>query len=200
VIERAFNSVLAVEPSKDTSTVYVTELSGCLRKSWYRRNTGYRVTKDMLAGQAIHRELLESVASALMGSMAGAHIKVEKLVTAVFDNVELRGRVDLFILSNDVRTFVEFKTSDWILDEHIMQANIYAAMLDVDRFYICYMPRSSDVKCVELKRRMDREDVERRVLKFVKALELGEPPKKEENYWCYYCEYRNMCRKNKTLF
>ena len=60
-IETAFNEALnrRVETNHE---VWVTELSDCLRKSFYRRKYGYRVTKEMLAGACIHAELLETVA------------------------------------------------------------------------------------------------------------------------------------------
>jgi CRISPR-associated protein Cas4 len=199
VIESAFNRALDVEPEQRLDVVWVTELSGCLRRSWYRRKLGYRLTKDMLAGRAIHVELLERVAEELPVAHSEAEKRVEYVVSIGDVDIWLVGRVDLFIADGDLRTFVEFKTSDWIFDEHIEQANIYAVMLNIDKFYICYMPRSSEVKCREFTRTWAEQDIEERVRKFVESLTGKEPPQKEENMWCYYCEFKAECRKNRTL-
>jgi len=199
VIEKIFNRALDVEPADRLDTVYVTELTGCLRRSWYRRKLGYRVTKEMLAGRAVHAELLERVAEELPVAYAESEKNVEKLISIGDVDIWLVGRVDLFIADGDVRTFVEFKTSDWIFDEHIEQSNIYAVMLNIDKFYICYMPKSDEVKCKEFTRTWTELNVVERVKRFVEALTKDEPPQKEEDYWCYYCEFRNMCKKNKTL-
>jgi len=199
VIEKTFNRALDVEPADRLDTVYVTELTGCLRRSWYRRKLGYRVTKEMLAGRAVHAELLERVVEDLPVAYAEAEKKVEYVISVGDVDIWLVGRVDLFIADGDMRTFVEFKTSDWIFDEHIEQANIYAAMLNIDKFYICYMPKSDEVKCKEFTRTWAELNVVERVKRFVEALTKDEPPQKEEDAWCYYCEFRNMCRKNRTL-
>jgi CRISPR/Cas system-associated exonuclease Cas4 (RecB family) len=200
VIEEAFNRALDREPVDRLDTVYVTELTGCMRRSWYRRKLGYRMTKDMLAGTAVHAELLERVVEELPVAHAEAEKSVEKLISTGDSDVWLVGRVDLFIADGDLRTFVEFKTSDWIFDEHVEQANIYAAVLNVDKFYICYMPKSDEVKCREFSRTWTERDVEERVRKFVESLTKDEPPQKEEDVWCYYCEFKAECKKNKKLF
>jgi len=199
IIEEAFNKALNREPVNKMDTVYVTELIGCVRRSWYKRRYGYRVTKEMIAGTAVHAELLDRVAKELPFAYAMTEKSVEKLISIGDIDVWLVGRVDLFIADGDMRTFVEFKTSDWIFDEHIEQGNIYAVMLDVDKFYICYMPKSDTVKCKEFEKTWTEQNVVERVKGFVEALTEDEPPQKEEDYWCYYCEFRNMCRKNKTL-
>jgi len=200
MIEKAFNRALDVEPESRLDVVWVTELSGCLRRSWYRRKLGYRLTKDMLAGRVIHAELLERVVEELPVAYAEAEKKVEYVVSVGDVDIWLVGRVDLYIAEGDLRTFVEFKTSDWIFDEHIEQANIYAVMLNIDKFYICYMPKSDEVKCKEFSRTWTEQDVEERVKRFVESLTGKEPPQKEENTWCFYCEFKPECKKNKKLF
>ena len=199
IIEETFNRALIREPVDRLDTVYVTELTGCMRRSWYRRKLGYRMTKDMIAGTAVHAELLERVVEELPVAYAESEKNVEKLISIGDSDVWLVGRVDLFIADGDMRTFVEFKTSDWIFDEHIEQANIYAVMLSIDKFYICYMPKSDTVKCKEFERTWTEQNVVERVRRFVTALTKDEPPQKEEDAWCYYCEFKAMCKKNKTL-
>ena len=203
VIENAFNKALERKPENRLDTVYVTELSGCIRRSWYRRKYGYRMNKEMIAGSAVHTELLDRVADVLAGSPGAGfdYVVAEKGVEKLFDvngsGVWLAGRLDLFIagIQNSVRTFIEFKTSEWIFEEHIEQGNIYAVMLDVDRFYICYMPKSDQVKCKEF----ERTWTEKEVVERIQQLLSGSEPPKREGTWCSYCEFRNMCRKTKTL-
>jgi CRISPR-associated exonuclease Cas4 len=199
LIEKAFNRALDREPVGRLDTVYVTELTGCLRRSWYRRKLGYRLTKDMLAGRAIHAELLERVVEELPVAYAETEKEVEYVVSTGDVDIWLVGRVDLFIADGDVRTFVEFKTSDWVFDEHVEQANIYAVMLNIDKFYICYMPKSDSIKCKEFSRTWTEQHIVDRVRRFVEALTRSEPPPREEDAWCYYCEFKALCKKNKTL-
>jgi CRISPR-associated protein Cas4 len=203
VIEDAFNRALDRKPENRRDTVYVTELVGCIRRSWYRRRYGYRMNKDMIAGTAIHSELLDRVADILANSPdAGfdyidVEKKVEKLLEVNGKSVWLVGRVDLYIADKqkNIKTFVEFKTSEWIFEEHIEQANIYAVMLNTDKFYICYMPKSDQVKCREFERMWTEQEVVQRIKQLLSDTE----PLKREGYWCNYCEFKNMCKKNKTL-
>jgi CRISPR/Cas system-associated exonuclease Cas4 (RecB family) len=157
----------------------------------------------MIVGVAVHGELLEVVADILASSPdAGfdyidVEKKVEKLLEVNGKSVWLVGRIDLYIADKqkNIKTFVEFKTSEWIFEEHIEQANIYAVMLDVPKFYICYMPKSDSIKCREFERMWTEQEVVQRIKQL---LSDTEPPKRE-NYWCNYCEFKNMCKKNKTL-
>lgn len=203
VIEEAFNRALQREPGQRPDTVHVTELTGCVRRSWYKRRYGYRATREMIAGSAVHAELLGRVADILAGSpgVGFDYVVAEKGVEKLFDvnggGVWLAGRLDLFIadIQNNIRTFVEFKTSEWIFEEHVEQGNIYAVMLNVDKFYICYMPRSDSVKCKEF----ERTWTEREVVERVQQLLSGTEPPRREGYWCSYCEFRNMCRRSRAL-
>jgi CRISPR-associated protein Cas4 len=203
IIEKAFNKALDVEPTNKPSEVYVTELVGCVRRSWYKRRYGYRMNKNMIVGVAVHKELLEVVADILADSpdagfdYVDVEKKVEKLISIDGNDVWLVGRVDLYIADKKkgIKTFVEFKTSEWVFEEHIEQANIYAVMLDVNRFYICYMPKSDQVKCKEFERTWTESNVVERVKMLLSS---SEPPRRE-NYWCNHCEFKNLCKKNRTL-
>ena len=199
VIEKAFNRAFDREPINDSSTVYVTELTGCVRRSWYKRRYGYRMTRDMICGTAVHREVLERVVEELPVAYAESEKDVEKLISIGDSDVWLVGRVDLFIADGDMRTFVEFKTSEWVFEEHVEQANIYAVMLNVDKFYICYMPKSDTVKCKEFERTWTEEDVKQRLAELVEHLIDNTEPPRREGTWCSYCEFKNLCKKNKTL-
>ena len=199
IIEEAFNRALDREPISDASTVYVTELIGCVRRSWYKRRYGYRATRDMIAGIAVHSDVLLRAALLFEGSydVVTVEKKVEKLFDVNGSGVWLAGRLDLYIADRekDIRTFIEFKTSEWIFEEYVEQGNIYAVMLDMDKFYICYMPKSDTVKCKEFERTWTEKEVVERIQQL---LSESEPPRRE-GYWCNYCEFRNMCKKNRTL-
>ena len=199
MIEKAFNKALDIEPLNIVGVVYVTELTGCLRRSWYRRRYGYRITRDMICGTAVHREVLERVAAEAPVAHAETEKRVEYWVKMMNRDILLVGRVDLYIADGDLETFIEYKTSEWVYEEHIEQGNIYAVLLDINRFYICYMPRSDHVKCREFKKTWTEEDVKQRLETLIKHLiDKTEPPRREGT-WCSYCEYRSMCRKDRKL-
>ena len=199
VIEDAFNRALNIEPLNMIGIVYVTELTGCLRRSWYRRKHGYRMTKDMIAGSAVHRELLERVVEEAPVAYAETEKRVEYWAKIMDRDIMLVGRVDLYIADGDLEAFIEYKTSEWVFEEHVEQGNIYAVMLNVDRFYICYMPKSDTVKCKEFERTWTEEDVKQRLETFVRHLIDNTEPPKREGTWCNYCEFKTLCKKNKTL-
>jgi len=199
IIANAFNRALDREPEQRLDTVYVTELTGCVRRSWYKRRHGYRATREMIAGTAIHSDVLLRAALLLEGEydVIAVEKKIEKMISNDRDNVWLLGKLDLYIADKEknIKTFVEFKTSEWVFDEHIEQGNIYAVMLDIDKFYICYMPKSDQIKCKEFERTWTEKEVVERIQQL---LGHTEPPRRE-GYWCNYCEFRNMCRKSRTL-
>jgi len=203
VIEDAFNKALDRKPENRQDTVYVTELVGCVRRSWYRRRYGYRMNKDMIAGTAVHSELLDRVADILADSpeIDFDYVEIEKKIEKLFEvdgrEVWLVGRLDLFIVDMEkkFKTFIEFKTSEWIFEEHIEQANIYAVMLNTDKFYICFMPKSDQIKCKEFTRTWTENDVVERIKML---LSCDEPPRRE-GHWCNYCEFKALCKRNKTL-
>jgi CRISPR/Cas system-associated exonuclease Cas4 (RecB family) len=147
----------------------------------------------------VHSDVLLRAALLFEGSydVVTVEKKVEKLFDVNGSGVWLAGRLDLYIADRekDIRTFVEFKTSEWIFEEYVEQGNIYAVMLDIDKFYICYMPKSDSIKCKEFERTWTEKEVVERIQQL---LSNSEPPRRE-GYWCSYCEFRNMCKKNRTL-
>jgi CRISPR-associated protein Cas4 len=199
VIEDAFNKALNVEPLNMVGVVYVTELVGCLRRSWYRRKHSYRTTKEMICGTAVHREVLERVAAEVPVAYAEVEKRVEYDVRVMGRDILLVGKVDLYVADGDLETFVEYKTSEWVFEEHVEQGNIYAVLLDVNRFYICYMPKSDTVKCREFERTWTVEDVMQRLETFINHLVNNTEPPRREGTWCSYCEFKALCRRNKTL-
>jgi len=199
VIEKAFNRALDREPINKPNEVYATELTGCVRRSWYKRRFGYKVTKDMIAGTAVHSDVLAKVVEQLseLFDVVEAEKKVEKLLNVDGRDIWLAGRIDLYIADREkgVKTFIEFKTSEWIFDEHVEQGNIYAYMLNIDKFYICFMPKSDAVKCKEFERTWTEQEVVQRIKQLLSDIE----PPKREGHWCSFCEFKSMCKKNKTL-
>jgi len=199
IIEKAFNSALDREPENKHNVVYVTELVGCVRRGWYKRRHGYRATREMIAGTAIHSDILLRAALLLEGEydVIVVEKKVEKMISTNRGNVWLLGKLDLYIADKEknIKTFAEFKTSEWVFEEHVEQGNIYAVMLDINKFYICYMPKSDQIKCKEFERTWTEKEVAERIQQLLRHTE----PPRREGYWCNYCEFRNMCRKNRTL-
>jgi CRISPR/Cas system-associated exonuclease Cas4 (RecB family) len=199
IIEKAFNDALSREPENSPDTVYVTELAGCIRRNWYKRRYGYRATREMIIGTAIHTDILGKVVELLSPEFDVVEMekKVERLLNIDGNDVWIVGRIDLYIAdkSKNVKTFVEFKTSEWVFEEHVEQGNIYATMLDVDKFYICFMPKSDSIKCKEFERTWTESDIVERVRQLLSS---SEPPRRE-GYWCNYCEFKTICKKIKTL-
>jgi len=176
-----------------SNVVYVTEITQCLRKSWYQRTLAEPPSDEkvvlMVMGDGAHFLLKESFP---LG--AGEELKEKE-----YEGVKIRGRVDR-LLEN---TIIEFKTVAKIpnrpYDSHVAQSQLYMWLFDKPKAYIIYVSRSNGkVKAFEVNR--NEEEIEKllkRVKMFSEALSKGCIPKPEESKLCSYCEYLNICAVNR---
>ncbi|HDI74370.1 MAG: hypothetical protein DRJ52_01260 [Thermoprotei archaeon] len=169
--------------------VYVTEITQCLRKSWYRRTLAEPPSDNkvvlMVMGDGAHFLLKESFP-------LGAG---EELVEREYEGVKIRGRVDRLLEDS----LIEFKTVSRIpkqpYDSHVAQSQLYMWLFNKPKAYIVYVSRSDGrVKAYEIAR--DEEAIAsllQRVKKFSDALKKGAIPEPEQSKLCEYCEYLNIC-------
>ncbi|PLJ78100.1 PD-(D/E)XK nuclease family protein [Infirmifilum sp. SLHALR2] len=184
----------AYEKDRDVWTappevVYVTEVTGCLRRSWYIRAMGGPLPDEkiviLLLGDDVHL-LINSEFPLGEG---------EKSFEKEFQGVRLRGRVDRIA----GETIFEFKTASAIPREprehHVDQMQLYFWLTDRSRGFIVYVSKTTgQVKAFPVAR--DEERIKfllDRAIRLSQSLKQGNPPDPEKGWLCDYCEFREAC-------
>ena len=172
------------------NTIYVTEVSCCIRKSWYIRALNEPLSPEtvviMVLGDAVHYIMRD------MLSLGESEKRFEKQV----GDFKIAGRVDK-ILGNIV---VEFKTTSQIpqkpYEHHIDQLQLYLWLSDLNIGYLVYVDkRRGKVKAFKVTRNDER--IKRLLLKAKKlysSLKTGMPPEPDPKPWeCEYCQFKELC-------
>ena len=177
--------------------IHVTDLTQCLRKTYYEVVSGYTKTKIMVAGEVMHSEILPQIAAMLEleGYSAVDEVEVNTVVKTRCMDIDLRGRIDLVVSSIPV----EIKFSNRIMDHHILQAEYYAWMLSVSEYIICVIKDDGGVECKKFRRHIPDEELVKRVETLACAVLQHEPPKPEKGVWCNTCSFKHMCAATKKL-
>lgn len=194
-----FRSILAkhAKPKPDPSVIHVSEVTTCLRRSFYNR----RVTSNNFAHVSDQDAVRRAVGIIMHGALASAlrdsGVDAEVSVAVDLGGFKLVGRADA-VLDNAV---VEFKFVNKLPDrpseEHIMQVTAYMYMLKLRRGYVVYIDRNSGrvrVFPVAFSARTWRKIVERAKL-FHKHLVENRIPPRERGPWCHGCEWYWFCMK-----
>lgn len=176
----------------DESTIHVSEVVDCLRKSYYMRTRTVQLSPSnmlKLLGEGAHRALQEVL------KRSGFEVEFE--VGLDLDGFRLVGHVDAIHVRNSV--LIELKTVSKIPDapysHHVLQTQIYRALTGVRRSYIVYLSRSDGrvrVFRVENGRNVLKWAMERAKL-LKSALANGRIPEPERGYLCNYCEFQLNC-------
>lgn len=169
--------------------IYVTELTQCLRKSWYARAMGIPPADEkivvLLLGDDVHY-LINSQFPLGEG---------EKSFEKEYNGVRVRGRVDRIVGS----TILEFKTISRLpqepLPHHVEQMQLYFWLSDSSKGFLVYVAKTNGgIRVFEVER--DEETIKMLLEKAVMlsdSLKKGEPPDPEKSWLCDYCEFRAQC-------
>jgi len=169
--------------------VWVTEVCGCLRRSWFRRKYGEEVTKDMIAGIKGHNILLPKLAEELG---CAYEVRIEIPVNSYV----LVGKADL--VCEDRVIELKLSNSLHIRDEWVTQANTYAVALGKDKFTIAIIGNSIITKDYPANKALFKVVLESARI-FIKYVEKDVPPLPMYGDWCRYCPYRKECNKEKSI-
>ena len=178
--------------------IHVSEVTQCLRKSYYQRRRASRTTgleAVIIIGSMIHL--------ALQDVLRRYGFRPEFRVGMKEDGVTLIGHIDAY--DPDRNIVLEFKTvnkipKDWPWLSHEQQAVTYATMVDTDEAYIIYIDRGTgEVEVYQVGK--DQETLEkmlRRAKILSRALRENEPPEPERGPWCNYCPWKWSCFKSRS--
>jgi len=190
-----FNAVRVKARVFSDLTIHVSEVVGCLRKSYYLRRRLISISPSsavVLLGDSIH--------SALQEVLRREGYETEFEVGLNLRDFKLVGHADAYHPERE--EILEFKTVGKIPDgkpyeTHMKQAQIYAALTNAKHVYVIYIQRGDgEVKVYKV-------DHDKWVLKWAveraktlkKALDTNEPPKPERTYLCNHCEFKLTCLK-----
>jgi len=177
---------------KDPKTISVTEVTQCLRYSYFTRKQPRCVPQVMslLMGVQGHRLFLSK--------LQRYGFIVEKLVIEKREGIKLVGRCDAW--HPDLDIVIELKTCskapDKPYDDHVFQVRIYGEMLRARKLYIVYVPRDTveGIQVFEVYPKSVLDKAFERAIELSKAIELDDPPSRDSGRWCRYCPYAFECR------
>ena len=188
-LKEIIRKVMRKEVSPPEGEIWVTEVCGCLRRSWYRRRYGEEITKDMIAGIKGHDILLPKLAEELG---CAYEVRIEIPV----NNHVLVGKADL--VCDDRVIELKISNSLHIRDEWILQANTYAVALGKKMFTIVVIGNSiitEDYPVDVVSYKMVLEAAKT----FIKYIKSDVPPPPIRGDWCRYCPFRKECNKEKSI-
>lgn len=175
------------------NVIHVSELTTCLRKSYYNRTRFERridVKNIILTiGNGLHRAL-----QAYLRERYGWSFEVElKMKLGEF---WLTGHADIVTSDNDV---IEIKTTSKLpgkpYENHLMQLNAYLYMSKARKGYLVYVDKNQGLVRVFKHYRDNKlwEELKQRAHIFWNHLKEKKTPKPERSILCNYCEWRWLC-------
>lgn len=203
IIKSAIIRNVRKEYPLEKTKIFVTEITGCIRQSFYNRiflnNLSYKAAFRILRGILLHEWLAEKLPIGLSEVRDRNYLKMEMEIK---DGIKLLGRAD-YLMGNCV---VELKTTskkkiDKPLEEHVNQVLMYMYMLKKDKGVIVYLHDNGEISSFTINR--DEGKIKKLIEKakdLYKALKSGYAPKAEPGYYCKWCPWntRDFCKEGLT--
>ncbi|MGB9785991.1 MAG: PD-(D/E)XK nuclease family protein [Infirmifilum uzonense] len=169
--------------------IYVTEVTGCLLRSWYMRTMAGPISDEkiviLLLGDDVHY-LINSQFPLGEG---------EKSFEREYKGVTIKGRVDR--IAGEL--IFEFKTASNIPREprehHVDQMQLYFWLAEKNKGFLVYVSKTTgQVKAFPIIRDEQRiQTLLERAESLSNSLRLAVPPAPEKGWLCEYCEFRDRC-------
>ena len=183
---------------------HVTEICGCLRRSFLERTHGHDETHKEIwikqRGKALHRQLTY----ALRG---WAELPIQMLIPYDDSNVTLVGYVDAY--DPDERSIIEFKSTRFVNwqnkkgllphQQHILQIKSYFTIwtrcynFPVKTLLIGYVDDETPPTWFEVEPQDVTAWLRERAMRLHNALLQDEMPDAEQNGLCNYCAFKHYC-------
>ncbi len=176
---------------KDNGHVYVTELVSCPMKHYLRKRyptlaLQLNFNEKILLGKLVH-EGIESVLHKIAQLMD--NVEVEASVSKEINGVTIVGRADIVMSDAVIELKTTRSTKDLPHENHILQAAIYARLLDKSRAVLLYIVLNNDVRILEY----DVDPISDEML-YQLVSELKEKKPSPRFPWeCNYCVFKQFC-------
>ncbi|AZG03165.1 hypothetical protein [Sulfolobus spindle-shaped virus] len=183
----------------NSETIWVTELSRCLRQSFLMRKEKIRPSIDVIMRMNIGSGLHMRLQSILRKHGFETEVKVQKKTALGFQIV---GKVDVY--DKEEQTVYELKyTHQQSLDNvrlnnYLRQLNYYIEMANAMAGYLIIV--HADGKVEEIKRDWSETDLERRANAFGISVEenILPPRKAKPDSECLECAFYNYCWRDRN--
>lgn len=198
-ISKAISRTISIIDSKKLTEVAVTDISSCLRASYYSFVYGKAPTEKMLIGLDNHAYFARHL-SRVISDMYGVQCVEEYDV----EYGSVKGRIDL-MCTGEHNFIIELKftslpnESNVFVKAYERQLKYYMAITGIKRGYLVMMSFDfSKHKVVEYiiddkeRERLLRE-IEDRATTLLKSKQLQYPPPYEKDAWCGMCKWKNEC-------
>jgi len=198
------------KPVDQLQYLTVTQVSQCLRRSWYELKKGGLDLASEYAdiGIAFHQYLEDAVKN--RQELGKCYPEVD--VVKQFYNVEIRGRIDTLCISRDAYRIIEFKTTNMqdgfkgIESSHLRQVSFYWYLTGSQpmkkEIYLVYIDRKSgEVKVINIGHEsvLRRRELGNRIKYLVRSFNENKVPKAEPSKACIFCPYKGVCKAWKRL-
>lgn len=172
----------------DPNWIMPSEITVCLRKSFYIRKKGTNVIgESAVFGIAIHNTV-QDIAKKF-------NCEIEKEVNGKIEDIEVKGRADL-VCDDSV---IEIKTTTLHDQRHYFQLAIYTKLLNKNKAYMLYIDReTANITFFEVDISFILPFAVERLKTYKDALLNNKLPSKEYSQLCKYCIYKTYCD-NDTL-
>jgi len=197
LIKQTFIKSINKVNQSDNKTIYITDLVGCIRRSYYIKKYGFPVDEStalwLLLGTMFHDLIIPVIAEALNGQK-------EVPTMYSYEGVDIRGRVD--ILLDDA--VIELKTCTKLPMKpklsHVEQVNAYMHFFNKPKGVLVYVSKiQADVAVFECNKNphMFQQTLEKaKILK--EAIENNTPPEVNlplsvRRQFCASCQFFDKC-------
>ncbi|RLE85690.1 MAG: hypothetical protein DRJ41_00680 [Thermoprotei archaeon] len=192
IIKSAIIKNVKKEYTLDKNKIFVTEVTGCIRQSFFNRiflgELNYNAAFRILRGVLLHEWLAEKLPIGL---------------DEVRNRDQLRGEIDLgngamlvgradYLIGDYI---VELKTTsrrklEKPLDEHVKQVMLYMHMFNKEKGIIIYLHDNGNITSFTINKEDDliKELIEK-ARKLFSSLKSGHAPKAEIGQYCRWCPW-----------
>ena len=194
-----FRRILArfAKPKPDPSVIHVSEVVGCLRRSFYNRRIVSHDFRHIGDHEVVKRAIGLIMHDAMASQLKDLGNDSEVSVAVDLGDFKLVGRADAIVDDSVVEFKFVSKLPDRPHEEHLLQVNAYMYMLKLNKGYIVYVDRNTGrvrVFQVSFSPRLWRKVVER-AKQLHRYLVEGRIPPRERGPWCHGCEWYWFCLK-----
>jgi len=193
------------KPVEQLQYLTVTQVSQCLRRSWYELKKGGLDLASEYAdiGVVFHQLLEEAVKN--KKELGTCYTEVD--IVKQFYGIEVRGRIDTLCVSRDAYRIIEFKTTSLsdgfkgIETTHLRQVSLYWYLTGTQHIrkeiYLVYVDRKTgEVKVFTIEHRniLRRRELGNRIKSLVKSFQTDKVPRPEPGRGCIFCPYKTVCK------
>jgi CRISPR/Cas system-associated exonuclease Cas4 (RecB family) len=190
---------------KDTYSV--TELTNCLRNTFYKKN---RFPTEVLSSNI--SELWSTVRGNMLHKLANAYSwnELEGEIEITLDNgkkITVCGRLDMY--DPETKTIIDIKTTNGLEqkiannelpnNDHIFQiqsyGTIFSKIIPVDHLNLVYVD-NSQITTFEVSLENNYDWIKHRVSILESSMESMKMPTAEIGSKCKFCRYQKLCSKN----